>query len=151
MRCSFCGIASSLLPFSHFLCDEALQWMNNIPLERGSLLLSGYASSVVKAKHRSEVLSSHLRSTEKKEREEMKVSVREQVNRLGKFYSIICSLQEVALSHISIMCLFWLAALSLEQTLVAEDVNGREFNFALEQCPSKWMGNYEFLQRSLQM
>lgn len=35
------------------------------------------------------------------------------------------------------MCLFWLAALSLEQTLVAEDVNGREFNFALEQCPSK--------------
>lgn len=53
-------------------------------------------------------------------------------NRLWEFYSIICSLHEVALLHISIMCLFWLAALSLVQTLVAEDVNGPEFNFALE-------------------
>lgn len=111
--------------------------MNNIPLERGSLLLSGCAPTVVKAKSRSEVLSSFLISMEEKERKGMKLRVSEGVNRLGEFCSIICSLQEVALSHISIMCLFWLAALSLEQTLVAEDVNGREFNFALEQCPSK--------------
>ena len=53
-------------------------------------------------------------------------------NRLREFYSIICSMHEVVLSHISIMCLFCLAAHSLVQTLVAEDMNGREFNFALE-------------------
>lgn len=71
-------------------------------------------------------------------------------NSLGEFHRIICSLHEVALSHISIMCLYCLAALSLAQTLVAEDVNGQEFNFALEQCPSKLMGNCEFLQGFLQ-
>lgn len=56
----------------------------------------------------------------------------EGVNRLGESYSIIVSLHEVALSHISIMCLFCLAAFSLVQTLVAGDINGQEFNFALE-------------------
>ena len=55
----------------------------------------------------------------------------------GQFDSIICSLHEVVLSHISIMCLFWLTALSLVQTLVAEDVNWLEFNCALELRPSK--------------
>lgn len=43
----FCGVASSLPLFSHLLCDEALQWANNIPLERGSLLLSGSTPTVV--------------------------------------------------------------------------------------------------------
>lgn len=63
----FCGIASSLPLFSHFLCDEALQWMNNIPLERGSLLLSGSAPTLAKAKSCSEMLSSHHgKTTERK-------------------------------------------------------------------------------------
>lgn len=65
----FCGIASSLPPFSHFLCDEALQWMNNIPLESGSSLLSGSSPTVVKAKSSSEMLSSHLMSMDRKARQ----------------------------------------------------------------------------------
>lgn len=81
---------------------------------------------------------------EEKKRRQTKAGAREGGDRVGEFYSIICSLHEVALSHISIMCLFWLAALSLEQTLVAEDLNGPEFNFALEWCPSKRTGKTEF-------
>lgn len=70
------------------------------------------------------------RKRQRKERGRKKV--REGGSRQGEFYRIICSLHEVALSHISIMCLFCLAALSLVQTLVTEGVNGQEFNFALE-------------------
>lgn len=65
----FCGVASSLPLFSHLLCDEALQWTNNIPLERGSLLLSGSTPTVVKAKSYSEMLSGKKgRETERRRR-----------------------------------------------------------------------------------
>lgn len=111
--------------------------MNNIPLESGSSLLSGSSPTAVKAKSSSEMLSSHLMSMHRKARQNERGKrerkrMKKGCNRLWEFYSIICSLHAVALSHISIMCLFWLAALSLVQTLVAEDVNGQEFNFALE-------------------
>lgn len=51
---------------------------------------------------------------------------------VGEFDRMICSLHKVASAHISIMFLVCLAALSLVQELVAEDMNGQEFNFALE-------------------
>lgn len=101
--------------------------MNNILLERGSLLLSGSTPNCGQGQKqlRNVVITPSGGKTERE-------NERDGGNRLGEFYQIICSLHEVQLSHISIMCLFCLAALSLVQTLVAEDVNGREFNFALE-------------------
>lgn len=92
----------------------------------GSLLLSGSSPTVVKAKSGSEMLSSHLwRKTERK-------NVREGGGRLHRiFIQVICCFYEVVLLHISVMCLFCLAVLSLVQRLIAEDMNGQEFHFAL--------------------
>lgn len=41
----FCGVASSLPLFAHSLCDEALQWMNNIPLQSGFIASEWLRSS----------------------------------------------------------------------------------------------------------
>lgn len=140
---------SSLFPlhcFFHILkCDEALQQMNYVSSGRGSLPLSCFASSLVKAKRSTKMLSFHLRRMDRKKKEEGNTK-RMRGNILEQFNSIICFLQEVALSHISIMSLFWLAALGLVQTLVAEDVGWQEFSHTLELHPSKWV-NCEFLQR----
>lgn len=51
---------------------------------------------------------------------------------LVEFHRVICCFYEVVLSYISVMCLFRLAVLSLVQRLIAEDMNGQEFHFALE-------------------
>ena len=54
--------ASSLLSFSHFLCDEAGQWMAS---ERDSARFCGSTPNVVKAKSSAAMLSSHLRRRER--------------------------------------------------------------------------------------
>lgn len=54
----YCQVTDPL--FSHFLCEETSQWLNNILSERRSSLLSGSIIAAATTKSVWEMLSSHL-------------------------------------------------------------------------------------------
>lgn len=110
-----CGIASSLPLFSHFLCDEASQWMNGAPAEsRGPSRLRGRRPTVVKAKSGSANVVITPLGGRRGGREGGGKFVREGGDRLG-FHRIFRCFGDAALPHLSVMCLSCFASTLLSE------------------------------------